>query len=121
MPRLPWPLRWSVCLPMDESLAAWLSLRETADARARRGELTRAIAAALPPVTPLRVVDLASGTGANIRHLAPRIGGAQRWLAVDRDATLLDQVPRRLPAASGEFQVETRRMELGALDRDLFA
>jgi hypothetical protein len=46
---------------------------------------------------PLRVIDLACGTGANLRWLAPRLGGAQQWLVVDHDAALL----RRWPACLG--------------------
>src|SRR4051812_27538000 len=104
------PPCWSACRPMGKSLSAWLSLREAADARARSMELTRRIADVLPPDTPLRLVDLASGTGSNIRYLASRLPGPQRWLAVDRDAALLDEVPR-IVQTSFACQVETRRME----------
>jgi SAM-dependent methyltransferase len=48
---------------------------------------------------PLRVIDLACGTGANLRWLAPRLGGDQEWLAVDYDAALLQRWPARLAAA----------------------
>lgn len=92
---------------MSEDLSAWLGLREAADARARSTVVTAALAAALPAVRPLRCVDLASGTGANIRYLATRLPRPQDWLAVDRDAALLAQVP------AGVF---TRCMDLGNLD-----
>jgi hypothetical protein len=42
----------------------------------------------------VRVLDLATGTGANLRYLAPRIGGPQEWLLTDRDRRLLDALPR---------------------------
>jgi SAM-dependent methyltransferase len=106
---------------MGESLSAWLSIREPADAAARSRELTDLLVERLPRATPLRIVDLGSGAGSNIRYLAPRLRGPQQWLAVDRDAALLDEGLRRLPAGSVDWRVDTRPMELGALDEDLFA
>ena len=82
----------------DASLAGWLALREAADAAVRSESLTRAIAAALASHDPIRIVDLATGTGSNIRYLMPRITGRQQWLAVDRSATLLAELPERISA-----------------------
>jgi hypothetical protein len=39
--------------------------------------------------TALRIVDLAAGTGANLRALAPTLGGDQDWTLVDLDPALL--------------------------------
>jgi hypothetical protein len=78
---------------MDDTLSTWLQLREPADALARSESLTNLIAAALPDDEPVRVLDLATGTGANLRYLAPRLPGRQRWLVVDRDAALLALMP----------------------------
>jgi SAM-dependent methyltransferase len=64
--------------------AEWLALREPADAAARSTELADALAPGAR-----RIVDLACGTGANIRFLAPRLPRASDWLAVDNDARLL--------------------------------
>jgi hypothetical protein len=64
--------------------AEWLSLREPADAAARSEALAAGFAR-----TASRIVDLASGTGANIRYLALRLRRASDWLAVDNDAQLL--------------------------------
>lgn len=47
----------------------------------------------------MRILDLATGTGANLRCLAPRIGGRQEWLLADKDARLL----ARLPAAMSQW------------------
>jgi len=65
----------------------WLALREPADDAARSG----AVCSAIPrrAETPLDVVDLGAGTGANLRFLAPRLGGAQRWRLVDDDRSVL--------------------------------
>ena len=69
----------------------WLRLRALFDRAARDMGLARRFAAALrrPADRPLRLVDLASGTGANARVLAPIIGGDQDWLLADSDAILL--------------------------------
>lgn len=95
-----------------ESLSNWLALREAADARARSSVLVDTVARHLPAARPLRVVDLGTGTGANIRYLSSRLPGPQEWLAVDRDSGLLKQLP---PG------VNRRCMELGTLDSSIFA
>ncbi len=92
---------------MTQSLGSWLALREAADARSRSATLTDDLVAHLPGHRPLRALDLATGTGANIRYLGPRLPDPQQWRAVDRDATLLAQVPQH---------VDTRCAELGTLD-----
>lgn len=71
--------------------ADWLALREPFDAAARErsARLLAALRAQRPTSGPWRVIDLGCGTGANLRWLAPRLGGAQQWLVVDRDAGLL--------------------------------
>lgn len=87
--------------------ADWLHRREPFDAAARDGAAPRlALAARLaawrpPGGEPLRVIDLACGTGANLRWLAPRLGGAQQWLVVDHDVALLRRWPACLAAAKG--------------------
>ena len=127
---------------MDESLSQWLGLREPADAMARSEALTRTIAEAMPPGEQVCVLDLATGTGSNIRYLMDRLPGRQRWLAVDRDAALLAELCERMSswgAAKGytariepgrciirgarlECDIETRQMDLGTLDeREIFA
>jgi hypothetical protein len=69
----------------------WLRLRAPFDRAARDGGLARRYAAALRRVDgrPLKLFDLATGTGANARTLAPLIGGDQDWLIVDDDPALL--------------------------------
>lgn len=66
---------------------SWLALREPYDHAARSPALTEAFAAALP--SPAALVDLASGTGSNLRYLAPRLAGPQDWLLIDHDPVLL--------------------------------
>ena len=127
---------------MDNALSTWLRLRETADAAARSESLTRTIAGTIAASEPVQVLDLATGTGANLRYLAPRLPGRQRWLVVDRDSALLALVPV-LTSSWGvardyevrthvngcvirgerlECHVETKRLDLGACtDVEIFA
>jgi len=127
---------------MDESLSHWLGLREPADTTARSDALTRTIAGAIPSGEEICALDLATGTGSNIRYLMDRLPGRQRWLAVDRDAALLAELRERMSswgAAKGytvrtepagctirgarlECHVETRQADLGTPDdREIFA
>jgi hypothetical protein len=72
---------------MTEFSRAWLRLREPYDAAARSLDLVRKFAAAL--AAEPRVADLAAGTGANKRFLAPHLPPSTRWLLVDRNAPVL--------------------------------
>ena len=62
--------------------AAWLALREPADVAARSSEVTAKVLMSLVDRTPLRGVDLGSGTGSNIRYLLPRLPACD-WRLVD--------------------------------------
>ena len=77
--------------------ADWLALREPADRRARDGTLPERLRAAWRRYGWTRVVDLGSGTGANLRYLAPKLPPGQRWTLVDHDPRHLDRL-RRLDA-----------------------
>jgi hypothetical protein len=101
--------------------------------------LTDAVAQSLTRRDELQIVELGTGTGSNIRYLAPRLGGPQRWTAVDRDAELLELMPFRLAewargrayevfqsdrlttirGTAFECRVETRQRDLDRLDAEL--
>ncbi|MFI5179663.1 MAG: class I SAM-dependent methyltransferase, partial [Vicinamibacterales bacterium] len=89
-------------------------LREPFDFAARSARLTEEIAGVLARVheRPLRMLDLATGRGSNVRYLSSRLPGPQHWLVVDRDPALLADVPAPVAGA----HVDTRCAELGALD-----
>jgi len=71
----------------------WLALRTDADRRARDKALEAALVAALAErPRPLRVLDLGSGTGANLHALVPVLGPGQVWVLTDNDPALLAQV-----------------------------
>ena len=96
--------------------SAWLDLREGADAAARARELVGRLRRQLPP-GDLVVHDLACGTGAMGRWLAPRLSGRQRWILHDRDADLLDVAASALPRAadSARVDVEVRHGDITRL------
>ena len=107
-----------------ESLSGWLSLREAADSAARSSDLTRAVIGHLPKASPIRVLDLGAGTGANLRYLSPRLAVPQHWLLVDHDSRLLEEAKRRAASAADDVlrEIDTRTMNLVTLDRpELFS
>ena len=125
---------------MNESLSEWLALREAADWAARSERLVRRATELLSPAGTVRGLDLCTGSGSNIRYLIERLPRHQRWLVVDRDAALLEEVPTRLStwaqarnctvrteghvshirSADLDCDVETREMNLTRLDAELF-
>lgn len=93
--------------PQDAAAAGfgseWLSLREPFDIAARsfgaaQPEMNAHVAhwRAASAGGAVGVLDLACGHGANLRMLAPRLGGLQRWRLVDHDAALLAALPATL-------------------------
>jgi hypothetical protein len=86
-------------------------------------------------------LDLCTGTGSNLRYLIDRLPGPQKWLVVDGDASLLEELPAKLEMwaeARGcsihtegsvsyvrgdrcDCEVETRALDLNRLDASLFA
>ncbi|MDO9024473.1 class I SAM-dependent methyltransferase [Zwartia sp.] len=74
--------------------AQWLALREPADHRARDHVLQTKVVTYLEGIArqrtaPVRLVDLGSGSGSNLRALAPQLPAAQHWTLVDYDPALL--------------------------------
>lgn len=81
----------------------WLTAREALDHEARSARLADAFAAMAGP----RLLDLGTGTGSNIRYLAPRLGADQHWTALDHDRALLDAARRSFTSFA-----ETRNLAL---------
>ncbi|HUO68262.1 MAG TPA: class I SAM-dependent methyltransferase, partial [Gammaproteobacteria bacterium] len=85
--------------------AGWLARREPHDAAARAAALvgllrTREVMSHRAPEArdagARAIVDLGAGSGANLRWLAPRLGGEQEWLLVDHDPALLAAAERSI-------------------------
>jgi len=95
----------------------WLTLREPADVAARSMSITRLAADSLPPGV-VHALDLATGTGSNVRCLAPHLPAHQDWLLVDADERLLAELPERMRRAAlpPRARLETRRVDLSRLD-----
>jgi SAM-dependent methyltransferase len=117
---------------MTDSLADWLRLREAADWEARSPRLVQQIVDAIGDVETFQVLDLATGTGSNVRYLAERLPRRQRWLVVDRSPDLLALVTDRTAtwAAARGYQCqagstglhvrhESLDCEITTLQRDL--
>ena len=89
----------------------WLALREPVDHASRAPALLPLLAAAARAGRWSRVLDLGSGTGSNLRYLAPRLPKGQRWTLVDHDRTLLAQADppdrvRSLDRVCGDLATE---------------
>ncbi len=79
-------------MTLPECSAEWLALREPVDHRSRADELVPILCEEWQRFGWERIVDLGCGTGSNLRYLAPKLPGFQRWILVDHDARLLDRV-----------------------------
>jgi SAM-dependent methyltransferase len=91
----------------------WLDLREAADKRSRCNETANAVAARFALRDEIRVLDIGSGTGANLRATAALLPRRQTWTLIDNDATLLEQAKTKLRrwADSAEGEGEMLRLE----------
>lgn len=73
--------------------ADWLALRSDADRAARNPDLAADLAELVEERETLNVLDLGSGTGANMAATAPFLTDSQHWVLVDADESLLTQAP----------------------------
>ncbi|HVJ29513.1 MAG TPA: class I SAM-dependent methyltransferase [Gammaproteobacteria bacterium] len=97
---------------MSGFTAEWLGLREPFDAAVRASSLVAELATRLDrsiDKAPLEILDLGAGAGSNFRHLAPLIGGLQRWRLADNDPKLLDAGLTATHAWAGARGAEARR------------
>ncbi|WP_330082977.1 SAM-dependent methyltransferase [Methylocystis iwaonis] len=95
----------------------WLSLREVADHRARDPGLREVVVAHLAGREHVRIVDLASGSGSNLRGLSPFIAARQSWRLVDNDPFLLAVVQETLAQFrqhEAEIDVALQLLDLAA-------
>src|SRR6185503_19077620 len=93
---------------MGDFSADWLALREPADFSARSSQLATIIASALEPGGIVQALDMASGTGSNVRYLAERLPPHQEWLLVDDDDELIAQAPVRMSEWAAARACEAR-------------
>lgn len=79
----------------------WLSLREGPDHRSRNPVLQKQVLRYLEEISdlksdPIHIVDLGSGTGSNLRALAPLIHNNQKWTLIDYDPLLLQAAREKI-------------------------
>jgi hypothetical protein len=99
----------------------WLDVREGADAAARSRQLVGQLSPRLPAGGPHVIHDLACGSGAMGRWLAPLLPGPQRWILHDRDADLLALAAADVPGPAVDgaaVAVETRPSDVTQLGRE---
>jgi len=72
----------------------WLSLREPVDHRSRSKNLALLLADYWKNQKYVKILDLGSGTGSNMRYLSPYLERKnQQWTLLDHDLSLLRQIP----------------------------
>lgn len=97
---------------MSDFSAEWLDLREAADARARNSDVANAVSARLALRDEINVLDLGSGTGANLRATAQLLPSRQMWTLVDRDTALLDAARAKLSRWADAHTADGEALEL---------
>jgi trans-aconitate methyltransferase len=101
--------------------ASWLDLREVADASARSRALVAQLRRRLPARDCRVIHDLACGSGAMGRWLAPLLPGPQHWVLHDRDVDLLALAGLKPPGPAADaaaVTVETRLSDITRLRGD---
>jgi hypothetical protein len=88
---------------MNTFSADWLSLRESVDHRSRNSLLQEKVIDYLHQIADskdgaIQIIDLGSGTGSNLRALAPLIHRNQQWTLIDYDPLLLNSARQKLCA-----------------------
>jgi len=101
------------------SAPAWCALRENADQRARDPRLARRLAGRFIDTPTIRILDLAAGTGANLRALAPLLGEMQEWTLVDNSPPLLEEAAFRITEWADEARAVGDCLVLSKGDRHI--
>ncbi|MGI9410299.1 MAG: hypothetical protein ACR2OV_09525 [Hyphomicrobiaceae bacterium] len=75
--------------------ADWLALREPVDHASINHTARERLRRYFADRQSIKIVDFGSGTGSNLRSLAPDIAAVQSWKLIDIDQSLLQQVESR--------------------------
>ncbi|WP_428100158.1 class I SAM-dependent methyltransferase [Candidatus Rariloculus sp.] len=95
----------------------WLAAREPVDERSRPARLAHLLRERLAAHETIAAVDLGAGTGANLRYLAPRLGGRQDWQLVDDDPRVLEAAGRFMRGWADGWGAELTEMPGGFVVR----
>ncbi len=99
----------------DTFASDWLALREPADHRSRSASLVRRLDEVGRARGWSRLLDLGAGRGSNVRYLAPRLGWARSWTALDHDAGLLAELAAAAQAGATTIEGDLRAEGLDAV------
>ncbi|MHA7774555.1 class I SAM-dependent methyltransferase [Roseibium sp. M-1] len=97
---------------MSGFAADWLALRHPLDLAARNQAVEAAFLDILP-AGPVRLMDLASGTGATVRALQGKLDRPVDWLLTDYDPALLELAEERLKGIA-QAEISSERIDLSA-------
>ncbi|MDX5592237.1 glycosyl transferase family 1 [Pseudovibrio sp. SPO723] len=101
---------------MTAFAADWLDLRREADRSARDTKIEKIFLDYLEGVregsSPVRLVDIATGTGANLALLHDKLEGPQHWTLLDHDQDLLNEI--RPPNTPSEITIVPQLADLSA-------
>ena len=92
--------------------AEWLALREPADHRARNRDLLATLARLFADRESVRVLDLGSGSGSNLRGTAPHLPLRQNWRLVDYDPELISAAQDSLSTWADEASARGEALHL---------
>lgn len=107
---------------MNAFSPAWLQLREPADHRSRNPALTAEVARLFAGKKSIRIADLGSGLGSNLRALAPQLTCEQQWRLLDHDPDLLARALEHLSRwTSGTVNHETLTLSVDGRSIDVRA
>ena len=92
--------------------ASWLALREPVDHRSRNGALAQRLASQFAERESIRITDLGSGTGSNLRALVPILPAEQHWTLIDNDPALLEEATLALMRWAEQARPEDESLRL---------
>jgi SAM-dependent methyltransferase len=98
---------------VDDGLARWLTIREPHDWAARDRAVTHRLFDFGSNGGVVRVLDLGTGTGSNLRYLASRLPQRQEWLLVDKSAEVLSRIEERTRAWAASQSLEVASDDAG--------
>ncbi|HEV2570656.1 MAG TPA: class I SAM-dependent methyltransferase [Beijerinckiaceae bacterium] len=104
---------------MNGFSAEWLALREPIDHRSINEELRAELLAWVGQRAHVRIADLGSGSGSNLRGLAPLLPKSQHWRLMDHDEALLDHANLAITAWADEFAGDDDRISVRIKDKKL--
>jgi hypothetical protein len=97
----------------------WLSLRESADHRARDKDLLARLAHYFDGWNSISICDLGTGTGSNLRATVPYLCQWQQWTLVDHDPELLAAARIEIAAWAGVPHPRAPNFEVSKFGRTI--